>query len=41
MNGILLTDFTSEIRNLKIARYYLAFTLLATLMYMGSWLTGR
>jgi hypothetical protein len=38
MKGMLLTEFaTSEIRNLKLARYYLAFMLLAALMQMLSW----
>jgi hypothetical protein len=39
--GMILTDFAEQINDLKIARYYLAFTLLAALMYMGSWITGR
>ncbi len=41
MTGKYGADFASEIRELRIAKYYLAVTSLAALLQMISWFTGK
>jgi hypothetical protein len=41
MKGRYGADFASEVRELKIAKYYLLVTSLAALLQMVSWFTGK
>ena len=41
MKGKYGSDFASEVRELKIARYYLVVTSLAVVLQMVSWLIGK